>query len=321
MLREDCQTRRIPVAPADVATPRWNRFLREITCGDDELAAYVRRLMALCITGKALHLLIFFYGFGRNGKGVLLRLMEKALGGELFAVALRPEDVQYKAGGDDRNKRLMGRLRGMRLAFTGETLSGKMDWTLLKTLTGGDTLAGANLYKNAEGFAPSHTLILTTNDRPALPPTVAFKERLRFIPFNGDFSKSKDFGLEADLAREMPGILWQLIKTAPDVVANGDQPPTAVTEATADLLDENDLARPFIEAWLVDDPDAHTPLKDMEAAIRKYLGGIVMDDDARLTRIMEGVRARWHHVRKRITGHANAVWGMKGVRLEVKGER
>src|SRR5205807_494139 len=85
-----------------------------------------------------------------------------------------------------------------------ETVSGHLDWTLLKMLTGGDTLAGASLYENTEGFAPSHTLILTTNDRPTLPPTVAFKERLRFVPFNGDFSKSKDFTLEDDLAREAP---------------------------------------------------------------------------------------------------------------------
>ena len=111
-----------------------------------------------------------------------------------------------------------------------------MAWILLKTLTGGDTLAGADLYKNTEGFQPSHTLILTTNERPTLPPIVAFRERLRFVPFNGDFSKSKDFGLEDDLAREMPGILWKLIKAAPAAFANGDEPPTTVREATDDVM-------------------------------------------------------------------------------------
>jgi putative DNA primase/helicase len=90
----------------------------------------------------------------------------------------------------------MGRLRGKRLAYTGETVSGNLDWTLLKVLTGGDTLSGAKLYEDSKGFTPSHTLILTTNDRPKLPATVAFKERLRFVPFNGDFSKSRDFTLE-----------------------------------------------------------------------------------------------------------------------------
>lgn len=298
MRREDCQTQRLPIMPADIATPRWDQFLREITCGDDELAAYIQRLMALCITGLALHLLIFLYGRGRNGKGVLLRLIEKILGRELYAVSLRPDDVEYRRGSDDRNKRLMGRLRGKRLAYTGETVSGHLDWTLLKTLTGGDTLAGADLYKNTEGFQPSHTLVLTTNDRPKLPPTVAFRERLRFVPFNRDFSKSKDFTLEDDLAREAPGILWQLIKAAPDVFANGDDPPTAVRDATDDVLEENDAAKPFIEECLVEEPDAVLPLVELEAAVRKWMGGVVLPGDAQLDRIMQGVRARWDYGKK-----------------------
>ncbi|MHB8216052.1 MAG: DNA primase family protein [Candidatus Sulfotelmatobacter sp.] len=313
MEREDCQTKRIPIVPVDAATPRWDRFLREITCGDEDLAAYLVRLLALCITGKALHLLIFFYGRGRNGKGVLLRLLEKTLGRELFAISLRPEDVEYHRGAEDRNKRLMGRLRGKRLAYTGETVSGRLDWTLLKMLTGGDTLAGADLYKNTEGFAPSHTLILTTNDRPTLPPTVAFKERLRFVLFNGDFSKSKDFTLEDDLAREIPGILWRLIEAAPDVFANGDAPPATVREATDDVMDENDTAKPFIEQCLVEDPDAVTPLADIEDAIRKHIGGLVIAGDATSERILQGIKAKWTYGRKGARG--KQVRGLLGVKL------
>lgn len=313
MKREDCQTKRISISPNNISTERWDRFLNEITCGNDELAAYLVRLMVLCLSGLSRHLLIFFYGKGRNGKGVLLRLVEKLLGRELFAVALRPEDVEYHRGGEERNKRLMGRLRGKRLAYTGETVSGNLDWTLLKTLTGGDTLAGARLYENAEGFQPSHTLILTTNDRPKLPPTVAFKERLRFVPFNGDFSQSKDFCLEDDLAEEMQGILWQLIQAAPSVFADGDAPPRAVIEATDDVMDENDVARPFIEECLLADSSAVLALPELEAEIQKYIcthkqsGGDLFD------RIREGVRARWAYGRRR-TAQGN-IRGLLGVRV------
>src|SRR5205823_6215275 len=82
MQREDCLTRRLKVMPVEMPTPRWDRFLLEITCGDDDLAAYIQRLMALSISGLALHLLVIFYGSGRNGKGVLLRLLTKILRGE-----------------------------------------------------------------------------------------------------------------------------------------------------------------------------------------------------------------------------------------------
>jgi P4 family phage/plasmid primase-like protien len=211
MVREDCQTKRIAVTPADVPTPRWDRFLQEITCGDGELASFILELFALSVTGLALHFLIFLHGKGRNGKGASLRLLEWILGQGLFSVILKPDDVEYQRGSSDRNKRLMGKLHGMRMCFTGETVGGNLDWTLLKTLTGGDTLAGPKLYQDESGRAPSHTLFLTTNERPKLPPTAAFKGRLVFVPFNADFTNSGDMILENDLRREGPGILCRTV--------------------------------------------------------------------------------------------------------------
>jgi P4 family phage/plasmid primase-like protien len=216
MRREDCQTKRLNVSPADMPTPRWDRFLEEISCGDCELAAFIVRLFALGVTGLSLHLLIFFYGRGRNGKGVSLRLLEWILGTGIFTVVIKPDEVEYQRGASDRNKRLMGKLRGMRLCYTGETVGDNLDWTLCKTLSGGDTLSGAKLYQDEAGFSPSHTMFLLTNDRPKLPPTASFKGRLVFVPFNADFTNSKDLTLE-DLKREAPGILWKLIQTAPIV--------------------------------------------------------------------------------------------------------
>jgi hypothetical protein len=55
--------------PADIATPRWDGFLSEITCGNGELAAYIERLMALCITGLALHQLIIFLAEAATARG------------------------------------------------------------------------------------------------------------------------------------------------------------------------------------------------------------------------------------------------------------
>ena len=299
--------------PEEIPTPRWDSFLREITCGDDQLAAYIQRLMALCISGLALHLLIFFYGSGRNGKGVLLRLLEKILRNDTYTTSIRPEEVEYRRGGEDRNKRLMGRLKGKRLAFTSETVGGNLDWTLLKMLTGGDSLTGAKLYENDSAFAPTHTLVLTTNERPVLPATAAFKGRLRFVPFRADFSGREDLTLEKTLEAEMPGILWRLIRIAPEVL-NGDKPPVVVTDATADLVDENDVASPFIEECLEADPDAVTPLPEIEAAIQQWIGKLVICTTD-LSRVMAGVKSRWQYGRKRIAGHRNPVRGLMGVRL------
>jgi P4 family phage/plasmid primase-like protien len=297
MRREDCQTKRLTVTPTDTPTPRWDRFLLEIMRGKSELAKFIVRLFALAITGLSLHHLIFLFGLGRNGKGCALRLLEKILGE--FAAVLKPSDLGF-GGGGDRDKRLMGRLRGLRMAYTGETVGKGLDWTLLKTLSGGDTLSGAKLYQDESGFLPTHTMFLLTNDRPQLPPTAAFRGRLIFVPFEADFSDSKDTTLEDDLAREMPGILWKLIKAAPGVFEQGIQPPPSVLEAGADVLDENDLGAPFIEQCLIEDAEAWTPVAEMEAAVKKFIGGGFMVDEAQFDQIMAAVQSRWPKKRKHI---------------------
>ncbi len=136
---------------------------------------------------------------------------------------------------------------------------------------------------------------------------------MRFVPFNGDFSQSKDFCLEDDLAEEMQGILWQLIKAAPGVFDDGDAPPSAVIEATDDVMDENDVARPFIEECLLADSSAVLPLPELEDSIQKYISLHKQSGGDLFDRIKDGVRARWAYGRRR-TSQGN-VRGLLGVRL------
>ena len=226
---------------------------------------------------------------------------------------IKPTELGFQKGASERDKRLMGRLRGVRFCYTGETISGALDWTLLKTLTGGDKLSGARLYQNETGFTPSHTMVLLTNDRPKLPPTSAFQGRLVYVPFRVSFQGREDLQLEAKLRVEAPGILWKLIQAAPPVIARGLQPPLSVQEAGADLLAENDTAAPFIEQCLVEDADAVLPLADLKDAVVKWRGSGLVLSDGDVDRVVQGVRARWPYSRKRVaTGNLR---GLIGVRL------
>jgi hypothetical protein len=119
--------------------------------------------------------------------------------------------------------------------------------------------------------------------------------------------------LEEDLKQEMPGILWKLIQAAPGVFARGVEPPESVLDATADVMDENDVARPFIEKWLIEDTDAVTPIPEIRAAAEKWLGGMVMRGDARIDAVIEGVKARWSYGRKQLSGVQTR--GLIGVRV------
>jgi D5 N terminal like len=69
--RDDYISQRIDGTPdANCATPRFDQFIGEITCGDAGLANYLLRLCALCLTALPFQALFFLWGRGRNGKGV-----------------------------------------------------------------------------------------------------------------------------------------------------------------------------------------------------------------------------------------------------------
>jgi hypothetical protein len=88
-----------------------------------------------------------------------------------------------------------------------------------------------------------------------------------------------------------------------------------VQDATADVLDENDVARPFIEQCLVEDAEAVTPIPEVENALKKFIGGLVMAGDQRFDRIMDGIKARWSSGRRRVNGER--VRGFVGVRIKL----
>jgi hypothetical protein len=73
-------TKMTKVAPGGDC-PRWRQFLEEITGGDKELQAYLKRLIGCSLVGEVIeHVLAFLYGTGGNGKGVFLNTITGLLG-------------------------------------------------------------------------------------------------------------------------------------------------------------------------------------------------------------------------------------------------
>jgi P4 family phage/plasmid primase-like protien len=305
MVREDCITKRLYIAPEDVPTPRWDRFLEEITLGDGELAAFLVRLCALCLSGMPYHGLFFLWGRGRNGKGVLLRVMMRILGEGVFAVSLRPSEVTANTRDDsDSAKRTFAKFEGMRLATVQETVGSRLNLPVLKILSGGDALCGAKMRQDDVQFAPTHKLLLPTNDKPDLPADPAFRGRVFFIPFLADYSdvRKQDKQLESDLKAESAGILHKLITVCPDVIQNGLRAPRSVRDATDELFDELDVTKQFVEERIREAPESFVSRSDMEAAIKKWMGFVVGDGDRRVNQILDGLRAQCRYERRREEG-------------------
>jgi P4 family phage/plasmid primase-like protien len=318
MRREDCLTQRINVIAVPGPTPRWDKFLEEVTVGDKDLAEYIVRLCGLCLSGHPEQILVFFWGGGRNGKGVLLRLLAKLLGP--YAVTLRPNEVTYAKEDGDRMKRTFAKLAGKRLAVVNESVGKRLNVSALKLLSGGDTISGARMRQDDSEYTPNHKLILVSNDRPDLPADPAIRGRLHFVPFLGDFSGDKgDRFVEDKLWAEREGILHWLILGCVATKQSGLQPPTSVRAATDELMEELDTTGQFIADRVTrGTEDDFVPKDDVEDAIRSWLPGNVFGDDWRATRILNDLKSRFRYARKRL-GAGPRPWGFYGIRLEAPG--
>lgn len=270
MQREDYISRCLTVAPdANHPTPRWTRFLSEIACGDRELATYLRRLCALCLTAHPEHAIFALYGSGRNGKGSFIRVLEGLLGQS--AVMLRPRELAESKFADDANKRTLSTLECARLVCVQEAKTDNLDFPLLKVLSGGDTVSAAGMRENARQIKPTWKLFLTTNEQPVFPADAAFRGRVHLVPFRADFSEAPETTIDATLRSELPGILAELIALCPSVIRDGLRPPAAVRLSTEDLFAELDVAARFQADCLAPAPDDAVPVSDVNIAAIRWM--------------------------------------------------
>ena len=198
MGREDFISLRVYLTPdPDMSTPRWNRALDEITLGGKELKTFILRLFALCLTAHPFHGLFFFWGRGRNGKGVLLRLLAFILG--RFAVTFRPNELTVSKYDEDKAKRSLNKLEGARLATVNESVGSNLNLPLLKMMSGGDAIAAARMRQDERQFLPTHKTIVPTNEKPDLPNDPAFRGALTLSHFWRTFPmwRSKTLNLKA----------------------------------------------------------------------------------------------------------------------------
>lgn len=290
MQREDYVSRCMTVAPdANHPTPRWTRFLLEIGCGDRDLAEYLRRLCALCLTAHPEQAIFALYGSGRNGKGSFIRVIQGILGNS--AVMLRPRELAESKFADDANKRTLSTLESARFVCVQEAVASNLDFALLKVLSGGDTVSAAAMRENARQIKPTWKLFLTTNEQPVFPADAAFRGRVHLVPFRADFSQAPETTIDATLRGELPGILAELIALCPSVIRDGLRPPAAVKGSTEELFAELDVTARFQTDCLAPAPDEIVTVSDVNTAAILWVQREGLDIDVRV--LMGELRKRF----------------------------
>ena len=309
------------MADATVEWKRTARFLDEIALGPDgktdaELKRFLMLLCALMLTAHPYQGIFFFWGRGRNGKGALLRLMEHILGPRLVGT-IRGAELVVSKYDSDRAKRTYNKLEGARIAITSEAVGENLNLQMLKEMTGGDRLASAKMRQDDRTFAPTHKLILPTNERPVLPNDAAFS-RTYFVPFRADYSdrSKQDKTMEPTMKLEAPGFLAYLISLCPEVITHiNDIPaPDSVREATREVLEENDIAGQFADDMLEATPGKHLSIDAAQQAAFEWLvdssgkesSGVTVnatqnyhERNKQMTQIISGLKAKFVYKRLR----------------------
>jgi putative DNA primase/helicase len=267
--RQDLITKMTTVGPGE-ACPKWLKFLNRIFEGDQNLIAYIQRVLGYSLTGSVQeHALFFCYGTGGNGKGVLLGTWHGILG-DYSAIA--PMST-FTATQNERHPTELAMLRGARLVTAQETEDGH-HWaeSKIKALTGGDPVSARFMRQDFFTYQPSFKLIVAGNHRPSLRNVdEAIRRRFNLVPFTITIPLAeRDPDLAEKLKEEWPGILAWAIEGCLEWQRIGLVPPSAVTEATENYLTEEDAVGRFISECCERHPQALAELKKLYANWKRF---------------------------------------------------
>ena len=225
--------------------PRWDSFLQEITRDQPELMTYIQACIGYALTGDVSeHCMFFLVGTGLNGKSTFAEVIASMFGD--YGQTADPSLLLDKR---DTVPNDVARLTGVRFVSAVETgADKKLAVTLVKRLTGGDTITARFLHKEFFEFKPHFKLFVATNHLPTIKDgETAIWRRLKVIPFDAVISPEKvDKKLLGKLKTELPGILNWAIRGTKIWLEQGLGEPAAVKRATAAYRAEMDKIAQFL---------------------------------------------------------------------------
>lgn len=245
--REDLLTKLVPIDYDEKADfELWDAFLWRITGANQELYAYLHKLIGYLLTGLTTEqVLHFLYGLGANGKSVFCEVVRMVLGE--YAIVASPELIMSRRHSGIPND--VARLRGVRAALMNETSQGaRFDEAKLKDLTGGDSLSARFLHQEFFDFKASHKLIIRGNHKPGiLGQDEAIWRRLRLVPFTVAIPpEEQDKALVEKLRGELPGILRWAVEGCTLWQREGLTTPEIIADAGRQYREESDVLGRFI---------------------------------------------------------------------------
>jgi putative DNA primase/helicase len=268
--REDLITKIAPVEyRPDADAPVWAAFLDRVQ-PNEEMRAFLQRSTGYSATGDTSEQCLFInHGVGANGKSTFQEALAAALGD--YAMRAPTEMLMAKRAGGVPND--VARLKGSRFVAASETEEGRrLAESLIKDLTGQDTITARFMRAEWFDFAPTHKLWLSTNHKPEIRGTdVAIWRRIRLIPWTVTIPPTEqDKKLPAKLRDELPGILAWIVRGCLQWQRKGLQAPDEVRKATVEYRAEMDVLAGFLSDCCELEGDLWDYSKDLYDSYKRW---------------------------------------------------
>jgi P4 family phage/plasmid primase-like protien len=257
----------------------WLEHVRRMTNGDEASAHTLQIAAGLALYGgqDKPQNFIFLRGQGRNGKGVFLRTIRRALG-DYVAIVSKGLFTQR----DDAIPHELLQLRGARGAFCLEAPRSTVNAASINNLTGGDELQGRRLHGNLQrAFMPTFLpLWISGNEALTLDSrrNEALWERCVFLDVGAPIpAAQRDDTVEPRLAApsELSGVLawllegWQMFLDAGRRIPRTEQGEAFIQAAKG----SGDAWGRFLRSGRLElEIGAETPLDDLREAYRSWCG-------------------------------------------------
>ena len=230
----------------EAQAPVWNSFLDDIMDHDQEMVDFLKILAGYSATGSVKeHILLMFYGTGRNGKSTFCETLLHILRG--YGQTVTHDFFASKKS--DSHMTAIADLCGSRLIVGSEFTGNTLNEPLVKRLTGGDTIKARRMRQDYFEFEPTHTIFVLVNARPNITGTdEGIWARVVMVPFEVRIPDEKmDLDLKDKLRAEGQGVLSWIVEGAKMWYREGVNLPDKVKLAVEDYKQDMDVVGTFIE--------------------------------------------------------------------------
>jgi len=223
----------------------WESFLARVMGNDTEMLDYLQRVVGYSLCGLTSEQVFFFlHGSGANGKSVFIETIQNLLGD--YGQGTRTETIMSNGKGVPNDIAALAGARFVAANETGERQ--RFNESLIKDLTGGDTLTARFLRQEFFDFKPEFKLFIRGNHKPVISGTDnGIWRRIHLIPFTEQITEEeKDPNLLEKLRVELSGILAWAVKGCLKWRQHGLNPPEKVLDAVSEYRTEMDVLGEFI---------------------------------------------------------------------------